>query len=84
MLRDVSYGERYVICCVSCATPMGAGPAAVTNASCGAIPDEGQQFQYHPGTGALRPKASMCVAGFAGTVNEYRDCCLSVCPSSSP
>lgn len=55
-------------------------PRVVTNATCGAIPQDSQQFQYHPGTGALRPKASMCVADFQGAVNNYRDCCLSVCP----
>ena len=54
-------------------------PHAVTNATCATIPADSQQFQYHPGTGALRPKASMCVQGFGGTVNQYRDCCLSVC-----
>ena len=55
-------------------------PSVVTNATCGAIPEDSQQFQYHPGTGALRPKASMCVASFSGSENQYRDCCLSVCP----
>ena len=54
-------------------------PQAVTNASCVPIPDEKQQYQFHPATGALRPKASTCIAGFASTVNQYRDCCLAVC-----
>lgn len=54
-------------------------PHLVTNATCRAIPQDSQQFQYHPGTGALRPKSSICVADFLGTVNQYRDCCLSVC-----
>ena len=58
-------------------------PQAVTNATCGTIPAESQQYQYHPGTGALRPKASMCVADFGGSANGYRDCCLSVCLPNS-
>jgi hypothetical protein len=57
-------------------------PAAVADAKCAVIPSN-QQFQWNPQTGALRPKGSTCVAGFAGTVNEYRDCCLSVCGSSA-
>eukprot|EP01047_Picozoa_sp_COSAG01_P035025 COSAG01_NODE_2659_length_7299_cov_34.861111_14_plen_157_part_00 len=58
-------------------------PAVVTNATCRDIPADSQQYQYHPGTGALRPKASVCIAGFAGSVNQYRDCCLSVCPHAA-
>ena len=53
-------------------------PAAVANAQCAAIPTN-QQYQFNPQTGALRPKGSSCVADFKGTVNQYRDCCLSVC-----
>ena len=51
---------------------------AVANDTCREPPDEKQQFQFNPQTGALRPKAT-CVADFAGSVNQYRDCCLSVC-----
>jgi hypothetical protein len=57
----------------------GQWPSAVANAKCAAIPTY-QQFQFNPQTGALRPKGSKCVADFKSTVNQYRDCCLSVCP----
>jgi hypothetical protein len=54
-------------------------PSAVANVKCAAIPTN-QQYQFNPQTGALRSKGSKCVAGFKSTVNQYRDCCLSVCP----
>lgn len=58
-------------------------PQAITNATCGPIPENSQQYQYHPGTTTLRPKASMCIAGFAASELAYRDCCLSVCPRAA-
>jgi hypothetical protein len=49
--------------------------------TCKAIPSETQQFQYNPGTGALRPKTSSCIATSHGesTRVQYRDCCAAVC-----
>ena len=56
-------------------------PQATTGNSCGQPSlANSQQYQFNPATGALRPKASVCTASFLGTVNQYRDCCLSVCP----
>ena len=54
-------------------------PVATAGSQCVAIPSDTQQLQWHPHTGALRPKASSCTTNFAGTVNQYRDCCLAVC-----
>ena len=48
-------------------------PAAVANASCIPIPADMQQHQFNPQTGALRPKGSPCVAGFAATTNQYEN-----------
>jgi hypothetical protein len=45
------------------------------------LPQDAQQFQYHPGTGRLRHKASSCIASFPNTASGlYRDCCIALCP----
>lgn len=43
------------------------------------LPNDAQQFQFNPLTGALRPKGSYCVSTFANSVLNYRDCCLALC-----
>jgi hypothetical protein len=48
-------------------------------APCVAIPDESQQFQFNPTTGALRQKGSHCIAQVADTALAYRDCCIALC-----
>lgn len=50
-----------------------------TLASCNALPDDAQQFQANPATGALRQKGSQCVHDFPGSVPGYRDCCAALC-----
>ena len=47
----------------------------------GQPPSDTQQFQYNPSTGALRPKASSCIATSQGeaTRAQYRDCCIAIC-----
>ena len=68
--------------CLTAMQKQGGGktPPEMALTACGAIPDESQQFQWNPSTGALRPKGSHCIATFPGamTVN-YRDCCVAVC-----
>ena len=45
------------------------------------LPQDAQQFQYHPGTGRLRHKASSCISSFPNTASGlYRDCCVALCP----
>ena len=58
------------------------GAPALILTGCGGVPNDSQQFQYNPGTGALRPKGSSCIAETSGTVLNYRDCCLSYCPQT--
>ena len=65
-------------------TALDPAAVAVVLGACVPIPSESQQFQYHPGTGALRPKASSCIASSHGesTPPQYRDCCLAMCAHS--
>ena len=56
--------------------PVATGTACAAIASAAA---SSQQYQWNPATGNLRPKGAMCVADFPGAINQYRDCCLSVC-----
>jgi galactosylceramidase len=60
-----------------------AAAPAMTLSACKAAPSETQQFQYNPATGALRPKASVCIAtSFQGSTRvAYRDCCIALCPT---
>ena len=57
------------------------GAAAMVLSICEALPSLTQQFQHNPGTGALRPKASSCIASSLGesTRVAYRDCCIALC-----
>jgi len=49
------------------------------------LPQDAQQFQYRPGTGRLRHKASSCIASFPNTADGlYRDCCIALCPANTP
>jgi hypothetical protein len=57
----------------------------MTLSACEAAPSETQQFQFNPATGALRPKASVCIATSVGSSTRvaYRDCCIALCPTST-
>ena len=61
------------------------GAAAMVLSTCEALPSVTQQYQYNPGTGALRPKASSCIASSMGesTRVAYRDCCIALCSGAS-
>lgn len=71
--------------CVTAAQrgPDDKGAPAMMIDVCEAIPSQTQQFQYNPTTGALRPKASACIANSLGesTAVQYRDCCIAFCSS---
>lgn len=57
------------------------GAATMVLSACLPTPSEAQQFQYNPRTGALRPKASSCIATSQGEATrvQYRDCCIALC-----
>ena len=55
-----------------------AAPGLILTA-CGGLPNDSQQFQFNPSTGALRQKDSSCIAEDADNVLNYRDCCVAFC-----
>jgi hypothetical protein len=56
------------------------GPTQLAMQRCAGAPDDSQQFQWDPSSGALRQKGSQCIAKYPDNT-AYRDCCIAVCPA---